>query len=74
MKELIDLLEKKAKDNKLQITNVDADGRFVSIGIDAIIETEQIGRILGILELQARQNNSNCTFSLKPNTYEPEYL
>ena len=66
MKELIDLLEKKVKDNKLQITDVDADGRFVSIGIDAFIETEQIGRILGIIELQVRQNNSDCTFSLKP--------
>lgn len=66
MKELIDLLEKKVKDNELQITTVDTDGRFVSIGIDAIIETEQIGRIFGILELQVRQNNYDCTFSFKP--------
>lgn len=66
MKELIDLLEQKVKDNELQITTVDTDGRFVSIGIDAIIETEQIGRIFGILELQARQNNYDCTFSFKP--------
>lgn len=72
MKELIDILEKKVKDNKLQITNVDTDGRFVSISIDAFIETEQIGRILGILELQARQNNYDCTFSIKPNNHEPE--
>lgn len=66
MKEFIDLLEKKVKDNELQITDVDADGRFVSISIDAFIETEQIGRILGIVELQVRQNNSGCTFSFKP--------
>lgn len=66
MKELIDLLEKKVRDNELQITNVDTDGPFVSIGIDAMIETEQIGRILGVLELQVRQNNSSCTFSFKP--------
>lgn len=71
MKELIDLLEKKVKDNELQITTVDTDGRFVSIGIDAIIETEQIGRIFGILELQARQNNYDCTFSFKPENHEP---
>lgn len=66
MKELIDLLEKKVKDDELQITTVDTDGQFVSIGIDAMIETEQIGRILGILELQVRQNNYDCTFSFKP--------
>lgn len=71
MKEFIDLLEKKVKDNELQITNVDADGRFVFIGIHAMIETEQIGRILGILELQARQNNYNSSFSLKQNYHEP---
>ncbi len=66
MKELIDLLEKKVNDNKLQITNVDVDGRLVSIGIDAIIETEQIGRLVGILELQIRQNNYDTKFSMKP--------
>ena len=72
MKEFIDLLEKKVKDNKLQIIDVDTDGRFASIGIDAFIETEQIGRIFGILELQARQNNYDCTFSIKPNNHALE--
>lgn len=72
MKELIDLLEKKVKDNELQITNVAVDGRLVSIGIDAIVEPEQIGRILGILELQVRQNNHDCTFSLRP--HNPEHV
>lgn len=66
MKELIDLLEKKVKDNELQITNVDTNGRLASISFNAFIGTEQIGRILGILELQVRQNNTDCTFSLKP--------
>lgn len=72
MKEFIDLLEKKAKDNELQITNVDTAGRFVSFGIDAFVEKEQIGRIFGILELQARRNNYCCTLSVKPYTHEPE--
>lgn len=66
MKELIDLLEQGVKDNELHITTVDTDGRFVSIGIDTIIETEQIGRLVGILELQIRQNNYDTKFSMKP--------
>ena len=74
MKELIDLLEKKVKDNKLQITDVDADGRFVYISIDAFIETDQVGRIFDILVLQARQNSYSCIFSVKPKNHEPEYL
>lgn len=73
MKEFIDLLEKKVKDNKFQITDGDVDGRFASISIDAFIETEQIGRIFDILKLQARQNNYSCIFSVKPKYDEPEY-
>lgn len=66
MKELIDLLEKKVNDNVINVTTVEVDGRYAFISIGTVIDMEQIGRLVGIIELQARQNNYDCTFSLKP--------
>lgn len=67
MKELIDLLEKKVKDNELHITEVSIDERrYAFINIGTVIDMEQIGRLSGIIELQGTQNNYDCTISFEP--------
>lgn len=66
MKELIDLLEQKVKDNVINVTAVEVDGRYAFISIGTVIDMEQIGRLVGILELQIRQNNYDAKFSMKP--------
>lgn len=65
MKELIDLLEQYVKENTVIIQSVSIEGRIAPVCIDLPLQGNQISRIIDVLEIQAKQNNRDSTFSIK---------